>query len=267
LAPANGDKPQTALVLRDVTEEEAARHLRAYFLANITHEFRTPLSTLNASLQLMLDEQEALSASEMRELLKPTYLSLLSLQTLIDNLLESSRIEAGRFAIRRQPVDLRQIITDAVRIVTPLLERRRQTLELAVPDELPVLEVDAPHLVQVLVNLLTNAAKYSPIGEPVTLQIGQDQHGLRVTVADRGPGIPEAERMNLFRRFVRLEEQQGEHYGIGLGLHVVKSTIEAHGGQVGVDEGPGDGALFWFTLPVPLPGDEETEGRMQPKQV
>jgi K+-sensing histidine kinase KdpD len=208
------------------------------------------LSTLKASLELLLNENEALSAAEMRELLKPTYLSLLSLQTLIDNLLESSKIEAGRFTIRRQKADLHPLITEAVRIVTPLLERRRQSIDLAVPADLPVLDADAAHLTQVLVNLLTNAAKYSPIGEQVDLHVQQNGHKLRVAVADRGSGISEAERVNLFRRFVRLESPDGEQYGSGLGLYVVKTTIDAHGGQVGVDDRPEGGTVFWFELPV-----------------
>jgi signal transduction histidine kinase len=249
LSPLPNAPSQLALVLRDVTEEAAARHLRAYFLANITHEFRTPLSTLKASLELLLDETEALSPAEMRQVLKSTYLSLLSLQTLIDNLLEGSKIEAGRFTIHRRPIDLPDVIARAVQIVQPLLERRSQVLHQQGLADVHRLQADAAALTQVLVNLLTNASKYSPVGEPVDLQIQQHAAKLQIAVADRGPGIPAAERAQLFRRFVRLTEQGGEQYGIGLGLYVVKTTVEAHGGQVGVDERPGGGSIFWFELP------------------
>jgi two-component system phosphate regulon sensor histidine kinase PhoR len=250
LAPVNGDKPQTALVLRDVTEEAAGRHLRSYFLSNITHEFRTPLSTLSASLELLLDEHETLTADEMRQLLKPTYLSLLSLQTLIDNLLESSKIEARRFTIRRQPVDLRRLVDDAVRIVRPLLDRRRQSLMVTGLDEAPEVEVDGPHLTQALVNLLSNAGRYSPVSAQIDLHIDFFPDKLRIAIADRGPGIPEGERVNLFRRFVRLDSEGGEQYGIGLGLFVVKTTVESHGGQIGVNDRPEGGSVFWIEMPV-----------------
>jgi PAS domain S-box-containing protein len=259
LAPLNSEPAQTALVLRDITEEEAGRHLRAYFLASITHEFRTPLSTLSASLELLLSEDEALSAAEMRELLKPSYLSLLSLQTLIDNLLESSKIEAGRFTIRRQPMAFDQVIANARRIVQPLMERRRHDLLVHGVDGLPPIDADAAHLARVMVNLLTNAAKYSPIGEAIDVCGELLTDRVRIIVADRGPGIPTNERAQLFRRFVRLDDQTGEQYGSGLGLYVVKTTVEAHGGQVGVEERPGGGSRFWFELPLSAEPDDPNQ--------
>jgi signal transduction histidine kinase len=249
LSAPHADTVQTALVLRDVTDEMARQHLRSYFLSNITHEFRTPLSALAASLELLLDEADNLTAADIRELLKPTHLSLLSLQTLVDNLLESSRIEAGYFSLRRQRLDLNQMLTEALLIVTPLLERRQQALTLTEPGHLPVAEGDSARLTQVMVNLLINASKYSPIGQPIDLRLAQRGQTLRVSVLDRGSGIPPAERLNLFRRFVRMSNQR-EQYGVGLGLYVVKTTIEAHGGQVGVDDRPGGGSVFWFELPL-----------------
>lgn len=249
LSPPHGTTAQVALVLRDVTQEEALRRLRSYFLANISHEFRTPLSTLTASMELLLDEQETFSLAEVRQLLKPTHVSLLSLQTLIDNLLESSGIEAGHFSLRRRRLHINQVITNAVNIARPLLERRKQTLSLAEPPQLPEMEADPARLTQALVNLLTNASKYSPIGKPIDLQVERQAAALRICVADRGSGIPAAERHNLFHSFVRLNAADEEQYGIGLGLYVVKTIVEAHGGQVGVSDRPGGGSIFWFELP------------------
>lgn len=256
LIPPHSDTIQVALVLRDVTEEAAWQNLSSYFLANITHEFRTPLSTLNASIELLLDEADDLTPVEIRELLKPTYLSLLTLQTLIDNLLESSRLEAGQFSLRRTTINLNQIVSDAIYIVQPLLERRQQTLALSEPvhlmthQEIPTLLADAPRLTQVLVNLLTNASKYSPQGTEITIQIDLTPTHLRLEVADRGVGIPAAERVSLFRRFVRLSRTEGEQMGAGLGLYVVKRTVEAHGGAVGVEDRLGGGSVFWVELPL-----------------
>ncbi len=244
------EKPHRVLVLRDTTEEDALRHLRSYFLANISHEFRTPLSALLASLELMLDPVEDLSAQEMRQLLKPGYLSLRALQTLIDNLLESSSVEAGRFELHRRPVDLDEVLQGAMQIAGPLLERREQPLIVAKPGDLPALVGDSGRLMQALVNLIVNASKYSPPGEAIDLQLSAAAGRLRVAVADRGPGIPAPERENVFRRFVRGVASNGDQYGIGLGLYVVRTVVEAHGGVVGVEGRPGGGAVFWFELPL-----------------
>ena len=261
LAPPGSDTVQVALVLRDVTEEQALRNLRSFFLANISHEFRTPLSTLNASLELLLEEADDLSADDIRELLKPTHLSLLSLQTLIDNLLESSSIESGMFALRRRPVALDAIIGDALTIVRPLIERRRQTVAVTEPGSLAPPEVDRARLTQALVNLLSNASKYSPIGSPIDLQVEQRPGGLRLAVADRGPGISADDRENVFRRFRRLHAEGDEQYGIGLGLYLTKRIAEAHGGIVGVDNRPGGGSIFWLELPTNDRRPLTTDGR------
>jgi len=242
---------QTALVLRDISEEEAARRLRSYFLANISHEFRTPLTALNASVELLLEDIEKLSLAEIAELLKSIHLSVAGLQTLIDNLLESTSIEAGRFRIRCRPTDLGDVMTNALQVMKPLLERRRQHLSLAIPTQIPLVNADPTRLTQVLVNLLSNASKYSPMETTIELRM-QNMNGenLRVSVSDQGPGIPLPERSKLYNRFMRLGETERTQYGIGLGLSVVKTIVEAHRGEVGMDERPGGGSIFWFTIPV-----------------
>jgi PAS domain S-box-containing protein len=254
LKALNTDSTQVAarvvLVLHDVTQEEALRHLRSYFLANISHEFRTPLSTLQASMELLLDEKEELSASEMREIVKPSYLSLASLRTLIDNLLESSQIEGGQFVIRVRPFSINDAINDALNIVRPLFERRQQSVLWPEAEALPDIGADPARLTQVLVNLLTNASKYSPNGAAIGITVIQTENILHVSVSDEGPGIPPAEQANLFHRFVRLDSVDREQYGIGLGLYVVKTVVEAHNGRVGINERPEGGSTFWFELPL-----------------
>jgi PAS domain S-box-containing protein len=250
MVPPESNTVQVALVLRDVTEEQALRNLRSFFLANISHEFRTPLSTLNASMELLMEEADDLSPSEIRELMKPTYLSLVSLQSLIDNLLESSRIEAGHFTLRMQPVQLGDVINDSLSIIGPLVDRRQQTIAVTEPAKLPLLAADQARLTQALVNLLTNAVKYGPVGQSIELEVFQSGQIVRMAVADRGPGITPEDRVNLFRRFMRLHTENNEQYGIGLGLYLVKRIAEAHGGQVGVGDRPGGGAIFWMEIPV-----------------
>jgi K+-sensing histidine kinase KdpD len=239
------------LVIRDISEEAAARRLRSYFLANISHEFRTPLTALNASVELLLEDIEELSLAEIAELLNSIHLSVTGLQTLIDNLLESTSIEAGHFHIRCRPTDLGDVLTNALQVMRPLLERRRQHLSLAIFPQIPLVNADPTRLTQVLVNLLANASKYSPMETTIDLSLQNiNREKLRVSVSDQGPGIPLSERSKLYSRFMRLGETEKTQYGIGLGLSVVKTIIEAHQGEVGMEERPGGGSIFWFTIPV-----------------
>jgi PAS domain S-box-containing protein len=251
LIPPKSESAQSALVLRDITEEEAARNLRSYFLANISHEFRTPLSAINASVELLLEELEDLSTAEIGELLNSIHMSVAGLQTLIDNLLESLSIEAGRFQIRRRPTDLNTVIQEAIHMMKPLLDRRQQKLSVQNLLQITKVMIDSTRLTQVITNLLSNASKYSPIGKEIDLTVEKIREDLmKISVADRGRGIPQLERSDIFRRFVRLDSQDGTQYGIGLGLSVVKAIVEEHGGDVGVEDRPGGGSIFWFTLPL-----------------
>jgi PAS domain S-box-containing protein len=242
---------QTVLVIRDMTPEDAAQRLRSYFLANISHEFRTPLSALKASVELLLDGVGTFTTDETLQLVRSVHFSVTALQTLVDNLLESVSIQAGRFRIRRRPTDLGLLVSDAEALMKPLLERRNQSLIVSLPDGLPELSVDPMRVTQVLVNLLSNASKYGPVDEPIELTVSMQQDQLlRISVADRGSGISADDRENIFRRFVRLDEKDNTQYGIGLGLAVVKTIVESHGGTVGLDARPGGGSIFWFTIPI-----------------
>ncbi len=245
-----GSPPHTVLVIRDVTPQDTAQRLRSYFLANISHEFRTPLSALKASVELLLDGVGSFTSDETLQLVRSIHFSVTSLQTLVDNLLESVSIEAGRFRIRRRPTDLEALVAEACTLMKPLLERRNQTLITHLPDHLPELSVDPMRLTQVLVNLISNASKYGPVDEPIELTLALQPAALKISVADRGSGIPVEERQNLFHRFIRLEGSDTTQYGVGLGLAVVKTIVESHGGAVGLDERPGGGSTFWFTIPL-----------------
>ena len=125
--------------MKTQTDQSTFHHLHTYFLANISHEFRTPLTALSASLEILLEEMENLSPADQRELLRSMHLSTTSLQTLVNNLLESTSIEAGHFAIHRRPVALNKVLAAAVHIVQPLLDRRGQYLVLTQPFKLPSL--------------------------------------------------------------------------------------------------------------------------------
>ncbi len=251
LVPPEGHDARVALVFRDISEEETMHRLMGHFLANVAHEFRTPLSALAASVELLMDQAPDLSPEELGELLTSLHLGVLGLQTLIDNLLASSSIEAGRFRVQFRPTDLNEILADAIHTMQPLLEKRGQSLIVQIPASIPTLQADPRRLSQVLINLLSNASKYGPDDAEIEIAAGLDDSHLRITVSDLGPGVPADQRQDLFRRF--MSPGRGTSHaevGAGLGLSVVRAVIEAHGGEVGIDDRPGGGASFWFTLPI-----------------
>jgi PAS domain S-box-containing protein len=250
LAPTEAGKSDLALVLRDVTNEEAIRRLLGDFLANITHEFRTPLTAQAVSIELLLDQLDDLDASELRELLTAHYLGVLSLQTLIDNLLEGASIEAGRFRVSPQPTELGEVITKATTTVRPLVEKYGLELQVQLPESIPLVQADARRTAQVLVNLLSNAIKWSEKGGVIRLSAFAGDREMKVMVADQGPGIPAEQKGELFTWLPNLPAKNGRaDYGAGLGLSVVRTIVEAQGGHVGADDGPGGGTVFWFTVP------------------
>jgi signal transduction histidine kinase len=244
-------KTGLVLVLRDISEAELTHRLMGGFLANITHEFRTPLSALAASTELLLDQAPDLTSAELQELLTSLYVGIIGLQTLIDNLLESASLETGRFRVYPRPSDLGEIIAEATHMTQPLQEKHGQWLVVEMPATIPLVQADSRRIVQVLVNLLVNAIKYSPDQTKITLGAVVSEGWVRVTVADRGPGIPPGSGEALFYQFVHYDiDNAKSQHGAGLGLSVVKAIVEAHNGQVGVDNNPGGGTIFWFTIPV-----------------
>lgn len=255
--PPSGYGSERVVVIRDVTEEEAVNRLRYNFLANVAHEFRTPLSGIAATSEILVEEGTMLTPNELRELVETIQLSTLHLQTLVENLLESTTIEAGCFQVHRRPINLQEIVQDAALLMLPLLKRRKQKLVLAMPEKLPTLWADANRLIQVLVNLLSNASKFSPMSGKIELSITQDLERVTIAVLDSGPGLPTERFADLFKRFVTANQSHDTQYGIGLGLSVVKSIVEMHGGQVGAENLPKGGAKVWFTIPIHPPEEKE----------
>jgi PAS domain S-box-containing protein len=236
---------QQVQVLRDETEVEATRRLRDAVLANISHEFRTPLSAQLASIDLLLDQLPDLSTEQIGQLILSLQRGTLRLTQLIDNLLESARIEAGRHAIRRRPVALDEVVESALELTRPLLRQREQEVSVDLPFPLPQVIGDAPLLTQVFVNLLANANKFAPAVS--TISIGGEVADAEVAlwVEDQGPGLPANTGTALFGRFVRSGADEPEQSGVGLGLWIVQSIVERHGGRV-----EAQGTRFSVVLPL-----------------
>jgi len=219
-------------VIRDETELEGVRRARDSVLANISHEFRTPLAAQLASIELLREGLDTLPAEQQKELVLSLERGTLRLTNLIDNLLESVRIESGQLGIRHQSVAVDELIADAEELIGALLKQRHQRIELELPPDLPNVEGDGPRLTQVFVNLLANASKYAPEHSSVYIGAAADEAYVRVWLEDEGPGVPEIETGSIFERFYRGPAQEPEPGGLGLGLWIVKSIVDRHGGTI-----------------------------------
>jgi signal transduction histidine kinase len=237
-------------VMRDETALESARRARDSILANISHEFRTPLAAQLASLELLEDNLDDMPRDQLRELVATLQRGTLRLTRLIDNLLESVRIESGQLSIRTQPVAIEAVVREAGELVAGLLAQRGQSLELTLPNDLPEVAGDAPRLTQVFVNLLANANKFGPDGG--TIRIGGELAGeeVRTWVEDEGPGVADPEQGSIFERFYRAADSEPEPRGLGLGLWIVKSIVERHGGRVAAERTAAGRTRFTVVLPV-----------------
>jgi signal transduction histidine kinase len=255
-APADGRQVQ---LLRDETELEAVRRARDGVLGNISHEFRTPLAAQLAAIEMLRDGISTLSPAEQSNLLLNIERGVLRLMRLIDNLLESVRIEAGQLTLRQQEVDLEATVREATELLRPLLEQSTLKVNIGLGALAGrTVPGDAQRLQQVFVNLLSNAAKYAP--PQSTIDIGAQLLGsaVEVWVEDAGPGPPAGDPQVLFERFRRGENTEPDAAGLGLGLWIVRSIVERHAGSVRLERLAT--ARTRFVLSLPLSGTEAGVG-------
>jgi signal transduction histidine kinase len=220
-------------VLRDETELEAVRRTRDTVLANISHEFRTPLAAQLASIELLRDGIGVMAPQAQHELVASLQRGTQRLTWLIDNLLESVRIESGQLGIRHHDVLFDEVIVAARELIEPLIEQRGQSLELLIDADVPVIKGDQQRVTQVLVNLLANASKFGPPESAIRIGARRTPSGgLKFWVEDEGPGPVDPGDAGLFERFHRSGGEDPQESGLGLGLYIVRSIVERHGGTV-----------------------------------
>jgi signal transduction histidine kinase len=218
---------------RNLLELKAARRIRDTILANISHEFRTPLAAQLASIELLRDEIDTMPHAAQAQLVRSLEHGAHRLAWLIDNLLESVRIESGQLGIRRQPVSLAAVVDSARQLVEPLLDRRGQSLAVHRLEGLARITGDRERLVQVFVNLLANASKFAPRESRIRVAAESlPADHIRIWVEDEGPGPEDVADATLFDAFRRSSGDDPEQSGLGLGLYIVKSIVERHGGRV-----------------------------------
>jgi two-component system sensor histidine kinase KdpD len=251
-----------------VTDIEEARllteteRLRSALLSSVSHDLRTPLVSIIGSATGLASCDGALSQADRAQLVQTILEEGERLNRFVQNLLDMTRLGYGALRPNREWVDLREIVGRALRQMARSLSSLK--VEVQIPDGVPILYVDPVLLEQVLVNVLDNAAKYSPAGGRIEIAAALEGERVSVGVSDEGPGIPAEARKTVFDVFYRVRGGDKEPAGTGLGLSICRGLIEAHGGQIEALPGPGGrGTTIAFWLPVhPLPaiadgGDED----------
>jgi signal transduction histidine kinase len=224
-----------------------AERLRRNLVSDVAHELRNPLMNLRGTLELLQDDVLAPTPETLASLYEET--SLLS--RLVADLQDLSLAEAGQLRLARQPVSLQDVVLHTEQMVQPALAQKRLTLRVQVPADLPAVKADPERVAQVLRNLLTNAITHTPSEGEITVAAERDGAMVSISVRDTGAGIAPEHLPYLFERFYRADASRARATGgTGLGLAIVKQLVEAHGGRVGVESRPGEGARFTFSLPV-----------------
>jgi len=250
------------LLWRDVRREQRLAELRSHFVASVTHELKTPLTAIRMfteTLQLDGDEDRETRAEYLDTILHESE----RLSRLVDNVLDFGKIERGQKIYRFEPVRLDQVVEGAARTIQHPLEQAGFALDVAVRRDLPAVPADADALQQAILNLLTNAMKYSGGSRRIGLGLDRENGDARIQVVDQGVGIAEADQAHVLERFYRASTAQNRHIpGAGLGLTLVAHIASAHGGAVEIDSKPGKGSTF--TIRLPLGGDETAGARISP---
>ena len=221
--------------------------LQRALLDSISHDLRTPLVSITGALSSLAESDLHLDADEQRALVENARTEAERLNRLVGNLLDMTRLEAGGLRVVREPTDLQDLIGAALEQLGKRLHQRQ--ISVTIPDGLPLVPLDFVLLVQVLVNLVDNALKYSPADAPIAVTGALSGGWLTIAVADRGRGIPEPELPHIFDKFYRIHHPH-QTSGAGLGLSICKGSVEAHGGQISAANRAGGGAVFTVRLPV-----------------
>jgi signal transduction histidine kinase/DNA-binding response OmpR family regulator len=248
---SDGDVVSFVVTLQDMAPLEDQERLRAEFLAIVSHELRTPLAAVLGSVGTLLDTAGGLDPAETTQFLRIIRDQSDQMRHLIGDLLDVARINTGTLPVAPEPADVRLLVDDARSRFLTAGAANPLRVELA-PD-LPLVMADRRRIVQVLSNLLLNAAGYSPEGSPILVAAARDGVQVAVSVTDQGRGIPSEQMPELFRKFSRAHgpDHGSSLAGSGLGLAICKGIVEAHGGRIWAEsEGPGLGARFTFTLPA-----------------
>jgi signal transduction histidine kinase len=263
-APLAGSdrQPDGAVVIfHDITERDQFERLQGEFVAGVSHELRTPIANISTVVQMLKEESEAAQTDQYQEYVNTLASQSQRLSDFADRILDVFQLEKGEISLQPRPLPLSLL---AERSVGEWNSDEEDRLIIRTPETSPWVWADENAVGTVLRNLIENALKYSPSNSDVTIVVERGENGFgRVSVEDRGPGIPAEHQSKVFDRFYRVNGSDSQSiYGRGLGLYIAKKLVDAMGGQIWVESAVGKGSRFTFTLPEEeLRGDEDPDRR------
>lgn len=249
----NGQTIGMVSVLSDITKQKELDGMKAKFVANVTHELRTPLVAVQKAVSLLLSKTTGAFSSTQEEFLTLADRNLKKLSRLIDDLLDLSKLEAGKMQISLESITIDKVIEETAAGLSVWANTKSIKIEEKVADGLPTVKMDAQRIGQVLNNLIGNAIKFTPQGGTITVGavFGNSNKEIVVSVEDTGPGITKENLSKVFDRFYQTGERNlTDISGTGVGLSIVKEIVELHNGKVWAESGKIKGARFVFTLPI-----------------
>jgi two-component system, OmpR family, sensor histidine kinase KdpD len=222
-----------------------SERLRSSLLSSVSHDFRTPLAAILGSAGTLLKKEELRNSPSMSELVQNIQTEGERLSHLVQNLLEATRLEAG-IQIRKEGYTLEEVVGGALERLQTVLDQR--VIKVNLPEDLPVIPMDAVLMEQVFINLLENAARHTPLESPIEISASVENAAVKIGVADRGPGLKKEDMERVFDKFYRGSASKGS----GLGLAICRAIVLAHEGRIWAENKPEGGAVFQFTLPLDI---------------
>jgi len=229
---------------------------KSAFVANVSHEFKNPLTTIKESLSLVVDGAAGEINSKQKKVLTTGKDNIERLLRLVMDLLDLSKIESGKMEMKREEIDLVSLVNGIVSQYEGEISKKKQAFKKDIPQKLGSIWADKDKLTEVIINLLSNAIKYTPSGGNITVKLEEKEKEVRFEISDTGPGIPKEHFQSVFDKFERITAEKEE--GTGLGLPIAKDIIELHKGKIWVESESGKGSKFIFVLPRDFRGVENS---------
>jgi len=252
------EKIGTLAILHDITREKLIEKMKTEFVSLSAHQLRTPLSAIKWTLKMLLDGDLGKITDEQRGFIEKTYISNERMINLINDLLNVTRIEEGKYIYKSQPSQLESVVQFVANSYKDEFGKKNLKFEFKKPDEqLPPVKIDVEKIRLVVQNFIENAIRYTPAGGEVTISMKYDKNEIEVSVKDNGLGIPIDQQERIFTKFFRAANAMKiDTEGSGLGLFIAKNIVEAHGGRIWFESKEGEGTTFYFALPVVSSNEE-----------